>query len=208
MYALISPDQIELPPGAVVRLPASWADYQTLAQQRGDRALPRLKYRPGELLLMSPLPKHGRDANTVADVVKVLLERGDRDYSAFTPITLDLPEISGIEPDYCFYIENWAAVAGKDRLDWQRDPPPDLVIEIDVTSYSDPRDYRPYRVPEIWLLRQDDLQIYQLAGEDYRQQTRSRYFPEHDLPTLVSGCLAIARQQNSSAAIRDLRDRL
>lgn len=44
MYARVSPDNIQLPPGAVVRLPATWQDYQTLCQQRGDDSMPRLKY--------------------------------------------------------------------------------------------------------------------------------------------------------------------
>jgi len=37
-------------------------------------------------------------------------------YDAFTPVTMELPEESGIEPDYCFYIDNWKAVSGKERI--------------------------------------------------------------------------------------------
>lgn len=61
MFAVVSPQKIELPAGAVVRLPAEWLEYKQLCQQRGDRALPRIKYRTEEVLLMSPFPKHGRD---------------------------------------------------------------------------------------------------------------------------------------------------
>jgi Uma2 family endonuclease len=117
-----------------VRLPATWQEYQQLCDQRGDGSIPRLKYRQGEVLLMLPLPIHGRDANLLADMVKALLDHDGREYDAFTPVTMTLPEESGIEPDYCFYIDNWQAVSGKTRIDWQRDPPSDLVIEIDVTS--------------------------------------------------------------------------
>lgn len=97
---------------------------------------------------MSPLPVHGRAANILADIVKVLLDYLEQDYEAFTPLTMDLPEIRGIEPDYCFYIDNWAAVAGKKSINWGVDPSPDLIIEIDVTSYTDVNDYLPYQVPE------------------------------------------------------------
>jgi Uma2 family endonuclease len=62
--------------------------------------LPRIKYRNGEILLMSPLPRHGREANILADVVKALLDRENRNYEAFTPITMEIPESGGIEPDY------------------------------------------------------------------------------------------------------------
>jgi Uma2 family endonuclease len=71
MFALVSPEKIQLPIGAVVRLPATWQDYQILCQQRGDGSIPRIKYCSGEVLLMSPLPKHGRDASLIADIIKV-----------------------------------------------------------------------------------------------------------------------------------------
>ena len=54
---------------------------------------------------------------------------------------MTLPESGGIEPDYCFYIQNLDVVRGKKRIDWRIDPPPDLLIEIDVTSYSAVEDY-------------------------------------------------------------------
>ena len=106
-----------------------------LCDRRGNGSIPRIKYPSGEVFLMSPLPKHGRDASLIADIIKVLLDRMGREYDSFTPVTMQLPTISGIEPDYCFYIDRWEAVSGKERIDWLNDPPPDLVLEIDVTSY-------------------------------------------------------------------------
>ncbi|WP_017299346.1 Uma2 family endonuclease [Nodosilinea nodulosa] len=208
MLALVSRDKIQLPAGAVVRLPATWEEYQALSQQRGDGAIPRIKYRPGEVLLMSPMPQHGRDASLIADIIKVLLDHGGQEYDAFTPVTMDLPEESGIEPDYCFYIDHWEAVSGKRRIDWSLDPPPDLVLEIDVTSYSDVNDYLPYRVPECWFFKQDVLTIYQLQNGAYQPGARSRYFPDLDLQAVVARSLEVAYGRNTSAAIRDLRQRL
>jgi Uma2 family endonuclease len=118
---------------------------------------------------------------------------------------MELPEEGGIEPDYCFYIDNWEAVSGKQRIDWRTDPPPDLVLEIDITSYSDINDYLPYRVPEVWLFKRNQLRIHQLQGNTYLLQTQSRYFPEIDLQSVVDRALQIAYDRNTSAAIRDLR---
>ncbi len=151
MYALISRERIQLPPGTVVRMPGTWQDYRALCDSRGDGSIPRLKYRNGEILLMSPLPKHGREAHLVAHVVIAILDQQNRNYEAFTSITMELPEAGGIEPDYCFYIDNWQAAVGRDRLQWGRDPAPNLVIEIDVTTYTDANDYAAYNVPEVWL---------------------------------------------------------
>ncbi len=208
MFALVSPNKIQLPAGAVVRLPATWQDYQKLCQQRGDGSIPRIKYRTGEVLLMSPLAKHGRDASLIADIIKVLLDYTGREYDAFTPVTMELPEEHGIEPDYCFYIDNWQAVSGKERIDWKTDPPPDMVLEIDVTSYSDVNDYLPYRVPEVWLFRKNQLLVYQLQDTEYLSQTQSQYFPDINLQDVVSRCLQVAYERNTSAAIRELKQRL
>jgi Uma2 family endonuclease len=208
MFAVITPEKIYLPPGAVLRLPGSWQDYQMLVQQLGDRQIPRIKYRPGEILLMSPLPKHGLEAHIIAMVAIALLDNLEREYTAFTPITMELPESSGIEPDYCFYIDNWAAISGKNRINWVIDPPPDLALEIDVTSYTDINDYLPYRVPEVWLFKRNQLIFYQFQGEGYAVVTNSRYFPDINVEEIVLECLRIAYERNTSTAIRELRRKL
>lgn len=208
MFAVVTPEKIHLPPGAIVRLPGSWQDYQKLVEQLGNRSIPRIKYRPGEILLMSPLPAHGREANIIADVVKVLLDYLGQDYEAFTPITMDLPEIRGVEPDYCFYIDNWQAVAGKARINWGIDPPPDLVIEIDVTTYTDVNDYLPYRVPEVWIYKRKGLVIYGYQSDRYEIVNNSRYFPNINISDILTECFQIATDRNTSTAIRELRRKL
>jgi Uma2 family endonuclease len=205
MYALISRDKIQLPPGTVVRMPGTWQDYCALRDSRGDGSIPRIKYRDGEILLMSPIARHGREANILADIVKALLDSENRNYEAFTPITMDIPEEGGIEPDYCFYIDNWQAAVGKDRIDWQTDSPPDLVIEIDVTTYTAAADYLPYKVPEVWLFKKSGLKIYSLQEETYQLQPFSRYFPEIDLPTAIARVLQVASQQGTGVALREFR---
>ncbi|XFA73627.1 Uma2 family endonuclease [Thermosynechococcaceae cyanobacterium Okahandja] len=208
MYAVISPEKIHLPPGSVMRMPGTWQDYCALRNSRGDGSIPRIKFRNGEILLMSPLPRHGREAHLLARVVEILLDSENRNYEAFTPITMDIPEVGGIEPDYCFYIDNWQAAAGKDRIHWQADPPPDLVIEIDVSTYTAAEDYAPYGVPEVWLFQKSGLKIYALHGEAYELQASSRYFPAIDLPALFAQVLQNAATQGTGIALRNLRQQL
>jgi len=205
MYAVISRDKIKLPPGTVVRMPGSWQDYCALRDSRGDGSIPRIKYRNGEILLMSPLLRHGREANILADVVKALLDSQDRNYEAFTPITMDVPEEGGIEPDYCFYIDNWQSAVGKDRIDWQNNPPPDLVIEIDVTTYTAASDYLPYQVPEVWLFKKNRFLIHWLENGEYTLQETSQFFPNVDIKAIVDRCLQIAAERGTGVALRELR---
>lgn len=208
MYTVISHEKTRLVPGTVVRMPGTWQDYQVLCESRGDSSIPRIKYREGEILLMSPMPKHGREANILADVVKALLDSQNRNYEAFTPVTMRLPEESGIEPDYCFYIDNWQAARGKERIDWRNEPPPDLVIEIDVTSYSTVNDYLPYQVPEVWLFKKSRLIIHGWEAGAYHERTTSRCFPEIDIPQLIASCLAAAAERGTGVAMRELRQQL
>ncbi len=208
MYAIVSAKKIQLIPGSVMRIPATWREYQSLCDSRGDSSVPLIKYRNGEALLMAPLAVHGRDVGLIASVVRTLLDHDDRDYDDFTPITMTIAEESGIEPDHSFYINRWEAVSGKERIDWEQDPPPDLVIEIDVTSYSNVDDYLPYRVPEVWMFRKRKLMIYQLQGLKYVLQSESLYFPGLNLVEMVDRARKIAYDRNTSAAIRDLKKQL
>jgi Uma2 family endonuclease len=202
MHTVITSEKIELSPGTIVKILGSWQDYQLMSQQLSDRCSPRIKYRPGEIWLMAPLPEHGRDASLLADIAKVLLDHLEQRYDSFTPITMSLPQVSGIEPDFCFYIENWRAVVGKNRIDWFNDPPPDLVIEVDVTSYTNIDDYLPYKVPEIWVLKNKQLIVYRLQGENYIIAESSYFVNAREI---VQQCLQIANEQTTSEAIRWLR---
>ena len=208
MFAVVTSDKTQLRPGAVVQFPGSWEEYLTLASRRGDSANPRIKYRHGEILLMSPLPKHGFSADLVADIVKAILASLGQNYVAYTPITIELPQVGGIEPDYCFYINNWQAVVGKGRIDWTNDPPPDLAIEIDVTSYTNIADYLIYRIPEVWLLNDGHFQIYSLTQAQYITSEQSQFFPNLDVTATVAECLDAASTQGSGIAMQKLRQKL
>lgn len=207
MFTVVSPEQIDLAPGSVLRFPANWDEYLAMVDRLADRTTPRIKYRNGEILLMAPMARHGREVNDLADFAKLLLEYLDQNYAAFTPITIKLPEISGIEPDYCFYINNFAAIATKDRIDFGIDPAPDLVIEVDVTSFTDVQDYLPYSVPEVWLWR-DRLTVYQLVAGEYVETTESRYFPGLNLNELSIEYLTTARDQGTMPAKKNIQQKI
>ena len=92
---------------------------------------------------------------------------------------------------------------GKLEFDLDRDPPPDLALEVDLTSKSLDRFpiYARLGVPEIWCYDSGVLTIYLLAGDRYRVSDQSRVFPTLDiraLPQLIesqrsAGRLALRR---------------
>ena len=202
---VVKPDAIELPQGAVVRVPGTWQDYQGVLEQLGDRTSPRVKYRNGELLLMVPLPEHGKQLDIVVDMVKVLLRHQGLRFDSYHETTMDLPEHNGIIPDHFFYIGE-LPVVGKRRIDWSNDPPPNLAIECDVTSFTSVDDYLPYEVSELWLVRQQRIEIYQLQDKRYIRVQQSQFFPEFDLNAIFKECIKDA-YQIGSGAIDKLSDR-
>jgi Uma2 family endonuclease len=85
----------------------------------------------------------------------------------------------GLEPDECFYIQNAQAVQGKQLLDPATDPPPDLVIEIDVTSSSLNRldIYAALGVFEVWRCAGNTMGVHCLSPDGQLQpQERSKVF--------------------------------
>lgn len=129
---VITEDRLDLASGDEIILRyRTWDDYEALLTRRFDKAGLRIRYssQTQEIRIMSPLPRHGKDADLIADLIKTMLKRQSRDWEAFTPIALKQPPLQGVEPDYGFYMQNRRAILGKERLDLTNDPPPDLAIE-------------------------------------------------------------------------------
>ena len=190
----VAPLRRSLPDGSVATIPATWAEYEQFAESRGDRSIPRLKYANGLLHLKMPTFEHGQLDAIVADLMVWVLNQQLRDYTRTTPVTLQVPNQAGIEPDCCFWIENWQAVSGKQRIDLATDPPPDIAIEVDVTNFTRVDDYEPFQVPEVWLIRADRLEIFSLTPNRYVLTDFSRFFPE------------IALQQAYQSVLREIAD--
>jgi Uma2 family endonuclease len=88
-------------------------------------------------------------------------------------------QAQGAEPDTCFYVQNAARIIGKRSLDFNTDPPPDIVVEIDLTNASQPKFpiYAALGVPEIWRYDGSQASFYHLTGEQYSEMSHSRAFP-------------------------------
>lgn len=186
----------------------TWQDYEALLARREDKAGLRIRYssKTQEIRIMSPLPRHGKNADILADLVKALLRNECRDWDAFTPITLKRINQQGIEPDYCFYIDNREQILGNERIDLEIDPPPDLAIEIDLTCTTKPEDYQAIAPWELWVYRQSQLSIYQFESQEYRESQTSRWFPGYDLKTLIPQYCDRAWQIGSSVALREFEE--
>jgi len=175
------------PPDEIIHLSGiSWETYETLLEELSDRCL-RLTYNRGTLEIMAPSPEHERFKKVAGRFVETLAEELEVPIHPLGSTTFKRPELSGAEPDECFYIRNIALVRGKKRLDLTKDPAPDLVVEIDVTSSSNNRlqVYADLGVAEVWIYNGESLVIKQLENDTYLTSQTSQFFLNIPIPEIA-----------------------
>jgi len=158
----------------------SWGTYERLLEDHENNSAPRFTYDRGELEIMSPSPEHEKLNRRMAQLVMALTEETGVEAEDFGSTTFRREDLErGFEPDSCFYIENEESVRGKSRIDLSVDPPPDLVIEIDITSPSLNKlsIYTRIGVPEIWRYDGKRVTILKLEGDGYVEANASVVLP-------------------------------
>ncbi len=205
MVGQIPIQHLQIPPGQRVLLRnVSWEEFEAILQALGDHRAARVAYDDGFLEMMSPLPEHEYFKETIGNAVKDMAETLDLNYESYGSTTWQQQaKRAGLEPDHCFYFQNEARIRGKLQFDLNQDPPPDLALEIDITSHSLDRFpiYARLGVPEIWCYDTGWLKIYQLQHDHYVEVQQSAIFPQLEigaLPQLIAahrsaGRLALRR---------------
>ena len=169
----------------------SWQQFENLLVDLGESRAARVAYDEGTLEIMTPLPEHEYYKEALGDAIKDIAEVLDQDYESLGSTTWKREiKKAGVEPDNCFYFQNEPRIRGKLEYDLNQDPPPDLALEIDVTSKSLSRFsiYARLGVPEIWCYDSGELKIYQLQNEGYMEVETSLVFPTlpvQELPALI-----------------------
>ena len=180
--------QLKIQPGQQLLVEdVNWQQFESILAELGERRASRLSYSNGRLEIMVPLPEQEKAKEIIGDMVKILLEVRQIAFESLGSTTLKNERMSqAVEPDTCFYIQNQAAVIGKNRLDMSIDPPPDLAIEIDLTSRTQLDNYQILGVPELWRYARRGLQINVLQAEQYIESDVSPTFPNIPIVELVN----------------------
>ena len=194
-------------PGIVLH-GVTWADYEAQLRIVGNRRI-RINYDRGRMEIMSPPWRHGNGSFLLGCMVSVLVEEMGIPFEPADPVTLRRPDLEkGVEPDKLFYFgDNAARVRGKRDLDLTVDPPPDLVIESDLTSSSIPRlpIFAALGIPEVWRLDDEDLHFLHLQPDGtYQPRDRSRAFPNFPLAD-AARFLEQGQDSDKTAWIRGFR---
>ncbi len=197
-------DKIIVKPGHQLLLQnISWEDFEGILTDLGENRSSRISYSNGVLEIMVPLPEHEKDKEIISDIVKILLEELEIDFESLGSTTFKNQQMTqAVEPDACFYIKNYQAVIGKNRLDLTIDPPPDLVIEIDVTNRTRLDNYLQLKVPELWRYTRKGFQLNLLVGSRYIESPTSHIFPDIPIVDLINCYVKQAQTEGRSKAIR------
>ncbi len=204
---LLELKRIHVPPGQRVLLEnVTWTELEAILEELGEHRAARIAYDRGTLEIMAPLPEHEDNKEIISDLVKALLEELDIEFRCLGPTTFKNQFMEqGIEPDQCFYIQNEAFIRGKKRLDLTIDPPPDLALEIDVTSRTHPNIYQALKVPELWRFENGKLQINVLVDGNYVVSQSSLIFPGLPLIDVIPRYLESSGIAGRNATIRSFR---
>ena len=157
----------------------SWSQYERLGRLFQDRPL-RITYDDGRLEIMTASATHERHSRKIALLILVLVEELGMQIAGFGSMTFkQKPARKGLEPDECFWIQNAAAVRSKNEIDLATDPPPDLVLEVEVNRSTLDRMgiYVALGVPEVWRCTTTQARVFHLVDGEYVEESRSVAFP-------------------------------
>ncbi len=195
--------QIKLAPGSFITIPnVSWQEFESILLELGENRAARVAYSNGTLEIMVPLPEHEIPKDLISDIVKTLLKKAKKRYQPFASTTFKRVGTAGIEPDACFYIQNYQIMIGRRRLN-PDDPPPDLAIETDVTSKTTLDAYQAIGVPELWIYDNGKLRIHLLTDGKYIKSDSSPNFPEIQIVEVIPIIVERSWQVGSVQALEE-----
>ena len=184
----------------------SWRSYEQILDALGDNRASHITYYKGTMEIMTPLEEHESASDRIGIFIHILTEELNLNLKSLGSTTLKRPDLeTGGEPDKCYYIQNEPAVRGK-KVDLAVAPPPDLVIEVDIThtDINKKKLYQDMKVPEFWRYNGKILIIYHLNQSQYQEAETSATFPWL-AKSMIYEFLAQCNTQGETQAKRSLR---
>ena len=200
---------ITIPENRVILNQITWETFKQLLQELGDNRSSRLAYNEGMLEIMTPLGEHEHSKCFISDLIAIIADEMDLNIKKMGSLTLTKGTIKkGVEPDACYYLKNEPLVRHKQDIKLDFDPPPDLVLEIDMTNSSLNKlpIYAALGVAEIWRYNGNDLTGFILNNDskDYDESKYSLVFPWLELLKIIP-FLQQSLRDGETKTLRDFR---
>jgi Uma2 family endonuclease len=170
---------VSSPERLVILEGVTWETYERLITEHGERSGTRFTFDEGVLQIMVISSRHERPNRRLATLVEMLAEEFGLDIEPLGSMTFKRKDLqTGFEPDSCFYIQHADAIREREEVDLAIDPPPDLSIEVDITSGSLNRFpiFAAVGIPEVWRFDGNRVAIFRLESGRYIESTNSVAF--------------------------------
>jgi Uma2 family endonuclease len=188
----------------------SWDAYLQLREDLDDQSSVRLTFNHGALEIMSPRRLHEQITRLIDMIVTLLAFESGRNVDNCGAMTLRVESAQrGGEPDSCFYIANEAAVRGVNEINLQIHPPPDVVLEVDITSPSLDKFglHLAACAPEVWRYDGAHMSFHVLTEDGYGNASHSLCFPRLTA-VMLKRYLAIGREQGSTVMLQTVKSEI
>ena len=156
-----------------------WHAFKQIQKLLSERSQARFTYDRGVLEITMPLERHERFARLIELCVRILVVETGQMVKTMGSTTLDREDLlKSAEPDNGYYIQTFDLVADHE-INLAVDPPPDLVVEVDITHSDIKKDllYAGMGVPEFWRFNGREWRILCLEEGGYVERDRSPTFP-------------------------------
>ena len=192
----------------IVLYDVGWQVYETLLEAIGERNV-RLTYNDGNLEIMTLSLPHENWKKVIGRLIETLSLEMNIPIRSVGSITCKRKDLDkGLEPDESYYIQHEAQMRGKEEFDIKRDPPPDLVVEIDISYRAIKREkiYAAMGVPEVWRFDRKGLQGLRLStNRQYEPTPTSLAFPFLRLAH-IQRFLIVDPAKDETTIMREFRD--
>jgi Uma2 family endonuclease len=186
-----------------------WETYVDLADQRRG-SVPRMTYDEGVLELMSPKRQHEGIGRLLGRAVETFTEVRGIEIQSVASTTFKRQDLKkGFEADESYYIQHAELIRPKEEVDLLIDPPPDLVIEIEITASAIKKLqlFAGMGIPEVWRHDGQRLQMYRLIDSQYQLIDQSLELPGFTVQ-MAESILAKRFELGETAIIREFRQSL
>jgi Uma2 family endonuclease len=193
--------------GRLILTDISWEEYEELLLDLAEWPGVRVFYDRGRLEIMSPTTRHEMYKDLILRLVDLLADNVGVTLESRGSTTFKQKQLAqGAEPDTCFYLQNADRIIGLGDIDLTKDPPPDILVEIDVTNESTGKFgfYAAIGVPEIWRYDERRVQMFHLKDRGYVEISASEAFPMLTSEILCD-LLEQSKTEGQSAALSSFR---
>jgi Uma2 family endonuclease len=201
-----------LPDQRVVFEQADWDTYEYLLGVREEyrRRAVRITYDRGRLELMTVSAPHERWKKLLTMFLEFAAVEGGQPMVCCGGATVRRESLRrGCEPDGWYYLGPTAVrMVAVRELDFTRDPPPDLAVEIEVSRSLLDRlgIYAAFGIREVWRFDGERLDVMRLHPDGvYMPYPSSQFFPALPLPELAR-FLSLGGTVDDGTLVRQFRD--